>query len=165
MCIYIYITYMLISWPRVLVMAYCSNVETSEEPTCTSEGPTACLRCLATLKKRKQREGATEEVKTEEKLRGRDRKQWYLWELNERQDNPVYVSIIARITRWQVTKFSLLSCQYTCKCQIQIYHLCDENHTFLNNWLHLQYSLVRVRHSCTYMYVFLVMNYVQQCSS
>ena len=56
-------------------MAYCSNVETSEEPTCTSEGPTACLRCLATLKKRKQREGATEEVKTEEKLRGRDRKQ------------------------------------------------------------------------------------------
>ena len=54
-------------------MAYCSNVETSEEPT--SEGPTARLRRLATLRKRKQRAGATEEAKTEEKLRGREQKQ------------------------------------------------------------------------------------------
>ena len=52
---------------------YCSNVETSEEPT--SEGPTARLRRLATLRKRKQRAGATEEAKTEEKLRGREQKQ------------------------------------------------------------------------------------------
>ena len=47
-------------------MAYCSNVE-------TSEGPTARLRRLATLRKRKQRAGATEDAKTEEKLRGRTR--------------------------------------------------------------------------------------------
>ena len=38
----------------------------SEEPT--SEGPTARLRRLATLRKKKQRTGATEEAKTEEKL-------------------------------------------------------------------------------------------------
>ena len=56
-------------------MAYCSNVETSEE--LASEGPTctSCLRRLATLRKRKQRAGATEEPKTEEKLRGREQKQ------------------------------------------------------------------------------------------
>ena len=48
--------------------AYCSNVE-------TSEGPIARLRRLATLRKRKQRAGATEEAKTEEKLRGREQKQ------------------------------------------------------------------------------------------
>ena len=40
----------LIRRPRVLLMAYCSNVETSEEPT--SEGVTARLRRLATLRKR-----------------------------------------------------------------------------------------------------------------
>ena len=45
----------------------------SEKPT--SEGPTARLQCLATLRKRKQRVGATVEVKTEEKLRGREQKQ------------------------------------------------------------------------------------------
>ena len=54
-------------------MAYCSNVETSEEPT--SEGPTARLRCIATLRKRKQRAGATEEAKIKEKLRDREKKQ------------------------------------------------------------------------------------------
>ena len=43
-------------------MAYCCNVDTSEEPT--SEGSTALLRCLP-----------TEEAKTEEKLRGREQKQ------------------------------------------------------------------------------------------
>ena len=53
---------------HVLVMAYCSNVE-------TVEGPTARLQRLATLRKRKQRAGATEEAKTEEKLRGREQKQ------------------------------------------------------------------------------------------
>ena len=40
----------LIRRPRVLLMAYCSNVETSKEPT--SEGATARLRHLATLRKR-----------------------------------------------------------------------------------------------------------------
>ena len=54
-------------------MAYCSNVQTSEEPT--SEGLTACFQRIATLKKRKQRAGATEEAKTEENLRGREQKQ------------------------------------------------------------------------------------------
>ena len=54
-------------------MAYCSNVETSEEPT--TEGATARLRRLATLRKRKQSAGDTEEAKTEEKLRGREQKQ------------------------------------------------------------------------------------------
>ena len=54
-------------------MAYFSNVETSEE--LTSKGPTACLWRLATLRKRKQRAGATEEPKTEEKLKGREQKQ------------------------------------------------------------------------------------------
>ena len=33
------------------------------------------LRCLATLRKRKQRGGATDEAKAEEKLRGREQKQ------------------------------------------------------------------------------------------
>ena len=48
-------------------MMYCSNVE-------TSEGLTARLLHLATLRKRKQRVGAiaTEEAKTEEKLIGRE---------------------------------------------------------------------------------------------
>ena len=64
---------MLVRRPRVLLMAYCSNVETSEEPT--SEGVTALLRRLATLKKKKQSVGAKEEAKTEEKLRGREQKQ------------------------------------------------------------------------------------------
>ena len=41
-------------------MAYCCNVETSEEPTTR-------LRHLATLRKRKQRAGATEEAKSEER--------------------------------------------------------------------------------------------------
>ena len=54
-------------------MAYCSNVKMSEEPR--SEGPTARLRHLATQRKRKQRAGATEEVKTKEKLRDREQKQ------------------------------------------------------------------------------------------
>ena len=54
-------------------MAYCSNVETSEEPT--SQRPTARLQRLATLRKRMQRAGATEKAKTEEKLRGREQKQ------------------------------------------------------------------------------------------
>ena len=66
-CIYIYIyicgsvtlknaiikhttTGMLIRRPCVLLMAYCSNVETSEEPT--SEGATAHLQRLATLRRR-----------------------------------------------------------------------------------------------------------------
>ena len=40
----------LIRRPCVLLMAYCSNVETSEEPT--SEGATERLRRLATLRKR-----------------------------------------------------------------------------------------------------------------
>ena len=55
------------------MIAYCSNVETSEEPTC--EGTTARLRRLATLRKRKQRGGATEEAKAEEKLSGKEQKQ------------------------------------------------------------------------------------------
>ena len=55
-------------WLRQTMMGYCSNVE-------TSEGPTARLRRLATLRKRKQRAGATEKAKTEEKLRGREQKQ------------------------------------------------------------------------------------------
>ena len=38
----------------------------------TSEG---LLRRLATLRKRKQKAGATEEAKTEEKLRGKEQKQ------------------------------------------------------------------------------------------
>ena len=46
-------------------MAYWSNVYVE-----TSEGPTARLRRLATLRKRKQRTGVTEE-----KLRGREQKQ------------------------------------------------------------------------------------------
>ena len=66
-------------------MAYCSNVETSEEPT--SEGPTARLRRPATLK---QRVGATEEAKTEEKLRGREQKQRDLDE-SEREARQSYV--------------------------------------------------------------------------
>ena len=45
-------TGMLIRRPRVLLMAYCSTVETSEEPT--SEGATARLRRLATLRKRRK---------------------------------------------------------------------------------------------------------------
>ena len=52
-----------------LVMAYCSNIERSEEE------PTARLRRLATLRKRKQRAGATEEAKTVEKLRCKEQKQ------------------------------------------------------------------------------------------
>ena len=40
----------LICRSRVLLMAYCCNVETSEEPT--SEGATARLQRLATLRKR-----------------------------------------------------------------------------------------------------------------
>ena len=64
---------MLIRRSRVLLMAYCSNVEMSEEPT--SEEATAHIRRLATLRKRKQSVGATEEAKTEEKLRGREQKQ------------------------------------------------------------------------------------------
>ena len=63
----------LIRRPRVLLIAHCSNVETNEEPT--SEGATACFRRLATLRKRKHSAGATEEVKTEEKLRDREQKQ------------------------------------------------------------------------------------------
>ena len=39
-----------------------------------SEGPTARLCCLATLRKRKQKAGAIEKAKTEEKLRGREQK-------------------------------------------------------------------------------------------
>ena len=54
-------------------MAYCSNVEMIEEPM--SEGPTARFRHLSTLRKSKQRAGATEEAKTEENLRGREQKQ------------------------------------------------------------------------------------------
>ena len=68
-CIYIYIyicgsvtlknakcmtTGTLIRRPHVLLMAYCSNVETSEEPT--SEGATARLRRLATLRRSNVRE-------------------------------------------------------------------------------------------------------------
>ena len=45
--------------------------------------PSSLLR-LATLRKRKQRAGATEEAKTEEKLRGREQKQRDLDE-SERQ--------------------------------------------------------------------------------
>ena len=41
----------LIRRPQVLMMAHCSNVETSEEPA--SEGATVCFRRLATLRKRK----------------------------------------------------------------------------------------------------------------
>ena len=46
-------------------MAYCSNVE-------TSEGPTACLRRLATLRKRKQRAGRGQD---RGEIRGREQKQ------------------------------------------------------------------------------------------
>ena len=70
---------------------------TSEEPM--SEGPKACLRRLATLRKRKQRVGATEEVRTEEILTSREQKQRHLDEREREQDNLMYVSIIARITR------------------------------------------------------------------
>ena len=62
----------LIRRPRVLLMAYCSDVETSGEPT--SEGATACLRRLATLRKRsKVRE--LQKWPRQEKLRGREQKQ------------------------------------------------------------------------------------------
>ena len=63
----------LIHRARILLMVYCSKVETSEEPTI--EEPTAHLQHLDTLRKRMQRRGATEEAKTEEKLRGREQKQ------------------------------------------------------------------------------------------
>ena len=63
----------LIRRAHILLMACCSKVETSEEPTI--EEPTACLQHLDTLRKRMQRRGATEEAKTEEKLRGREQKQ------------------------------------------------------------------------------------------
>ena len=55
-----------------LVMAYCSNIERTQT---SEEEPTARLRRLATLRKRKQRAGATEEAKTVEKLRCREQKQ------------------------------------------------------------------------------------------
>ena len=53
-------------------MAYCSNIERTQT---SEEEPTARLRRLATLQKRKQRAGATEEAKTVEKLRCREQKQ------------------------------------------------------------------------------------------
>ena len=53
-----------------LVMAYCSNIERTQT---SEEEPT--VRRLATLRKRKQRAGATEEAKTVEKLRCREQKQ------------------------------------------------------------------------------------------
>ena len=69
-------------------MVYCSNAETSEEPS--SERPTASLQRLASPRKRKQRAEATEEAKTEEKLRGREQKQRNLDE-SERQARQSHV--------------------------------------------------------------------------
>ena len=57
--------------------------------------PSWLLR-LATLRKRKQRAGVTEEAETEEKLRGREQKQR---DLDESEQEAMYVSIIASITR------------------------------------------------------------------
>ena len=95
-----------------LVMAYCSNIERTQT---SEEEPTASLRRLATLQKRKLRAGATEEAKTVEKLRCREQKQRRDLDESERE---------ARLMKSNIA-YSLVGARQSCAYVFLVIHIHD----------------------------------------
>ena len=108
------------------------------------------LRRLATLRKRKQRVGATEEAKIEEKLRGREQKQR---DLDESEREAKTIPCMLASSQGSQDDKSLNSLFFHAIISVKDkYTMCVTKTTPF--WIiDRTYSLVRARQSCTYVFL------------